>query len=430
MKGIPEQFDLAAEMQVPLEGQLLTIDLCASFLAELGICVRNNLLTKETEVTGNLNGYSEANAPNILPTVLADLLRQNKVKGVTTTRVKEILSCIADANRYNPVEEYLHGLRWDGEDRLTGIYNILNVSATEHKTYIRKWMIQCVALGLNDYRHPVSAEGVLVLDGAQGLGKTSVFRALSPFQRWFAEGVSLDMRDKDSKIQALSSWICELGELDGTTKKEQPALKAFLTQCDDRIRYPYDRAAIVSPRMTSFCGTVNGDTFLRDITGSRRFWVVRLEKIDKETLFALSQKSKDQLWAQVYEMYLENPNGFRLTDEEMVQLQRDNAQFEVPLPYETEIRDLLDYDLGFDDWEWWSAAKLQQVGIIGSRSGDAEKIGRVLTKLTKEFEWKGFKRPSGESLKRKAHGVWQYLIPLRQFPAVVSASPSSPKAAY
>lgn len=353
-----------ASHYTPINGLQITIEMCAQFLDELGITIRNDLLSKETKVTGRLGGYSEDNAANTLPVILADLLRLNGGKGVTTTKVTEFLSCIADANRFNPIEEYLTPLIWDGTDRLPGLYAAMRVEEEKYQTYIRKWLIQCVALGLNNEKRPIGAEGVLVLLGGQGIGKTSIFRILCPVPSWFAEGVSLDMTNKDSLIRAVGSWICELGELDATTKREQPALKAFITSPEDKIRYPYDRAAIRAARRTSFCGTVNDEAFLRDTTGSRRYWTVPVHNMRKDMIFSLTRKSIDQLWAQVYHMYLENKRGFRLTDAEMQQLQKDNRSFEALLPYETEIYELLNPMLPQEQWEWWSVSRLQQYNLL------------------------------------------------------------------
>lgn len=401
---------------MPLYGMDLTIGLCSDFLTEIGVSVRTNVLSKEVEVSGKLDGYSEAAAPNTLPIILADILRQNGVKHVSTTKVREMLSCIADANRYNPVRQYLNALQWDRADRLPGLYAMLGAEKPAYKVYIRKWLIQCVALALNDESHePIGAEGILVLDGAQGIAKTSFFRTICPNPKWFGEGVTIDMRNKDDKMLAVSTWITELGEVDSITKKEQPAFKAFVTQTEDRIRYPYDKAATRSPRLTSFCATTNDSKFLRDETGNRRYWIVHIDRIDKKTLFSLPQTSIDQLWAQVYTMYLDDPKGFRLTDEEMMQLQIDNREHEAALPYEEELRALLDCDLDFTEWQWWSAAKLAALDVLPmARDGyNAVKLGRALTRITADLEQQGFLQSGGKSLKRKLNGVWEYLIPYR-----------------
>ena len=69
------------------------------------------------------------------------------------------------------------------------------------------------------------------------------------------------------------------GEIDSTLKKEQSALKAFLTSPEDDIREPYAKKSIRRPRTTSFCASVNPYMFLKDSTGNRRFWVIHTEKI-------------------------------------------------------------------------------------------------------------------------------------------------------
>lgn len=133
----------------------------------------------------------------------------------------------------------------------------------------------------------------------------------------FAEGVSIDLNNKDTVIQSTGVWIAEMGELDSTLKREQSALKAFLTAARDTYRMPYARAQIRKPRRTSFCATVNPKEFLNDETGSRRFWVIHPNGIDVERIRGLSADWLKQMWRQVYEqLYMPNPQGFRLTKEE------------------------------------------------------------------------------------------------------------------
>lgn len=388
----------------------LTIEAAKQALQELGITIRYNQLLKEAEVSGLPECYSSENAVNVLPVYLMDYLKSCNYKGVSQQMIDGCLNCIADQNRYNPVLELLQSAAWDGVDRLPEVYRILGVGTAKHQTYIRKWLLQCVALALNDEEHPIGAEGVLVLQGPQGLAKTSFFRILSPFPRWFVEGAVLDLKDKDTQIKALSGWLTELGELDSTLKREQSALKAFITSPEDRIRPPYGRTATRTPRRTSFCGTVNPDDYLRDETGSRRFWTVPVRVIDKKALFSLSRDWVNQLWFQAYRMYQENPNGFRLTDAEMKQLQEDNRAFEIPLPCEMEIKELLDFTLPVDQWEWWRAGELAR--YIDAR--DAVKVGKALRKIVKSFHPYATPLIPTEN-PRLYDGRSEYLIPLKHF---------------
>jgi len=166
----------------------VSIDTVAEALRELGITLRYNLLLKDAEVQGLPSCYSMENAANVLPVYLMDYLRASGYEGVNPKAVEGCLACIADQNRYNPIKEYLLAGIWDGEDRFPEIYRILGMPDERYQTYIRKWFIQCVALGLNDEENPVAADGILVLQGEQGLAKTSFFRIMAPFPRWFCGG--------------------------------------------------------------------------------------------------------------------------------------------------------------------------------------------------------------------------------------------------
>ena len=69
---------------------------------------------------------------------------------------------------------------------------------------------------------------------------------------------------------------------------------------------------------------------------------MKVQKIDVETLLSLSKEWLYQLWAQVYqELYLPNPQGFRLTRSEEKQLQEDNLEFLMPMAGEMEILEAL-----------------------------------------------------------------------------------------
>lgn len=218
--------------------------------------------------------------------------------------------------------------------------------------YLRKWLHQSVAMALNDDTDPYGADGVLVIQNPQGAGKTLLFSKLALYADWFAEGISIDLDKKDSVIQATGCWIAELGELDSTLKREQLSLKAFITSHTDTYRQPYARAATRKPRRTSFCATVNPTEFLNDETGSRRWWVIRPSRIDIDHLKGLSREWVCQLWAQVYsQLYLPNPQGFRLTEDERKKLTADNEQFSKPLPGETEIPDKLEWESPVKQWK-------------------------------------------------------------------------------
>lgn len=406
----PEPETGMAEPEKEMKDKRISIGIVQKALDTLGISLRYNLLLKEADISGLPECYSAENAVSVLPVYLSDYLKSCGVKGVTVSNIKDCLTCIQDQNRYNPVLEMLESGKWDGQDRIQWLYEILGVSDSKYKVYIRKWLIQCVALALNELDRPIRAEGVLVLQGEQGLAKTSFFRMLSPFPRWFVEGQVIDLSNKDTLIQSLSGWICELGELDSTLKREQSALKAFITSPEDRIRIPYAPAATRAARRTSFCGTVNQKDYLRDETGSRRFWTIPVTHIDKRALFSIPRPWVIQLWFQIYELYKQNPNGFRLSDAEMKELQEDNLEFSVPLPYEIEIREMLDFSLPFDRWEWWKSSEIKT--RLGG--GDAKAIGKALSNIVSTFSILPSFTPSTHFIKT-VNGFTKYFLPLKRW---------------
>ena len=364
-----------------LKGEILTTDIIRQLLSLLGIRLRLNEITWRVELEGYPKAWTLANAENLLPVKLLDHLRLAGVKGAAKGAICDSLDMIAEENRYNPVVDMLVSTTWDSVDRLRELYQIWGVDDPFYQTLARKWLIQCVAMGCNDEISPQGADGVLVPQGEQGLGKTSSLRVIVPLPRMFKEGAKLDLKEKDTYMQALNCWICELGELDRTTIKDSAGLKAFITQALDEYRTPYSRKSVQRPRRTSFCGTVNPGDFLVDETGNRRFWTIPMHRIDLQRLFSLTDDWKRQLWGQIYAMYLQAPQGFRLTGEERAELEARNLRHTKELDFEQELMELLELDLPEKEWGEFTAAEV--AARIFARPS-AKRLSRVLVKLERE----------------------------------------------
>ena len=163
----------------------------------------------------------------------------------------------------------------DGVDRLPEFLNSLTTEEAQLRDMLlKKWL---VSEGSGRETNGVELEGIPVLQGAQGLGKTLWFKRLCDYNKgWLLEGATLNPSDKDSVKRAVSHWIVELGEIESTFKKsdiDQP--KAFVTAKTDELRLPYDRAFTTYQRRTAFYASVNAREFLTDTSGNRRFWVLR-----------------------------------------------------------------------------------------------------------------------------------------------------------
>lgn len=378
---------------------LLSNKIVEDFLIIRNISLRLNVISGTVEVSGLPDqtellqdsfkklspAQKSAKSTALLAIYLNDVFLKSNF-AVNYKLLRERLSSIASSNEYNPVQEMLESVKWDGQDRIEILAEILNITLDRQAvTLLRKWLVQTVAMAFNEGR--TALEFCLTLKGKQGSGKTSFFRVISLSKEredFFKEGAILDVRDKDSIIRATSAWICELGEVDATLRKEQSNLKAFLTNTHDDYRRPYADNYEHAPRRTSFCATVNDDRFLRDLTGNRRWAVIEIDEIDKKALRGLSTEWLKQLWRQAYELYLSDNNYFRLTDEELNALEQENKKSIVLLPGETELYDLLNWDEPINEWTYITATEILR--RLDIKNIDAQKLGYAIRKISRHDE--------------------------------------------
>ena len=210
-------------------------------------------------------------------------------------RVKGMLCAMAHDNQHNPVKDWVDFAPWDGLDHVKLLFDQVTLAPDEDYPlcleFFRRWMRGAIGCGTGQ---TLGSETVLVfVDEEGGVGKTRFFRTLCP-EHLRKDSILLDVKDKDSIKQAVSAWLVELGELDGTfTRSESNALKAFLSRKEDEIRLPYGRASMKYPRMTAFIGSVNEAEFLADTTSNRRYAPMKVVRLNH-----MHNVNTQQAWAQ------------------------------------------------------------------------------------------------------------------------------------
>ena len=383
----------------------VNLKLFENILEKLNIEIKYNDLKGEKIIINFPKELSENNIINIFPIYISDYFERIGIK-CSTQKAYEFISVIANKNSYNPVKNILNSTIWDKHDRIEELFNIMGINYNTYKTYILKWLLQTIALLNNNLQLNYSADGVLVLKGGQGIGKTSFFRKLSINEEFFTEGVCLNTDNKDDLINCGSSWICELGELNHTLKKDQSLLKAILTRSSDKIRYPFEKNVTVKSRQTSFCGTVNDDKFIKDLTGSRRFWIVELdENYNNKKFQSLSKDWIIQLWKQI-EYIWENSNKetcYRLTKEEQIQLEYDNKKYNLLISGQQEIEDSLDFSIPKNKYKRMTVTEIKN--HLELKHIDSGQLGRTLKYLSEKY-------PEYISAGRRGNNKI-YIIPLR-----------------
>jgi len=328
------------------------------FLQAFGITLRINEMNKRAEINGLPPAYDGEDALNLLETLITDAVNTLAYKKAGGAVIHNVLALIANENRYHPVLELLNAEPWDGADRLPEIYRILGLDDDFHKTLVYRWALQTIAVLQNNSATPIATQGALVLQGAQGLGKTQFFRHIAIHDSFFKGGATIDMNNKDSQMSAVKVWMCELGEIDSVTKKEQNPLKAFILEQTDRFREPYAKNESIRPRRTSFCGTVNPEFYLRDVTGNRRYWTVPVKKVDVNQIFNLPPEWYTQFWRQMQAELRRDPKSYLLTEQEQDTLNGRNMSFETQLFGEDEFMTIFDPQASFDCWQWKTAADI------------------------------------------------------------------------
>lgn len=230
-----------------------------------------------------------------------------------------VVEGVAHQLEHHPIRDYLSNLKWDGEQRVEHWLNVyLGASYPSdepgRQKYLRaigaKWLISAIA---RIYRPGCKADCALVIEGPQGIGKSSALAALMPSIEWFADEIA-DLGSKDGAQDVRGKWLIELGELSAVKRGDTERVKAFMSRGIDHYRPSYGRRSVDIPRQCVFAGTTNNDNYLRDETGNRRFWPVKAEIIDRKRL-ALD---RDQLWAEALHLYRAGADWWLTRDEDRI----------------------------------------------------------------------------------------------------------------
>jgi len=204
---------------------------------------------------------------------------------------REAVQRVAYEQRFHPVLEWLEGLEWDGEKRLSGwLTTYLGVPKSPLADAIgRKFLISAVARVM---RPGCKVDHVLILEGLQGTMKSKSLRALVS-DGWFTDQIA-DLGTKDSCQDLRGVWVIELSEFSAIRPGEVEKVKAYVSRRVDHYRPSYGRRSIDVPRQCVFIGTTNDIEYLSDPTGGRRYWPVTCSQLDPEAL----ARDRDQIWAE------------------------------------------------------------------------------------------------------------------------------------
>ena len=417
------EWPVADDKNMPVKGHPENV---RHALARLGVRVQRNTFTGVDEVEGrDLERRDLIDVAEILCSVFVRELQFI----APVASIKRELITLAHEHRHHPVIDYLDSLDWDGTERLDKwLIDYAGAADTElNRAFGRKLLIA----GVRRIRTPgAKFDTMLVLEGKQGAGKSQLAARLAVRSEWFCDSLDLNSDDKTKAEILQRAWVVECQELDGMNKSTSQKLKRFISSPSDTYRKAYARDAAEYRRHCIIIGTTNEDTYLRDLTGNRRFWPVQVGKIDLDGFSGVV----DQLWA---EACLREADGELITLPQHLREEAKTAQSDRMMadPYRDVLEGLFSDQTGKVSVETIKLA----LGIETSRmtSYDARRIEAVMSSLgwvlgsyrlldrhrVQRVPRKGFARGVGDEAKQEF--VWSKL-PNGEF-TVVPMSDDAPE---
>ena len=139
----------------------------------------------------------------------------NKKYEVGIDKIRNALIERADRKSYHPVKEYLNGLSWDGENRLDSW--LTRACGVEENIYTKEVGRKWITASVSRIEHPgIKFDNVLVLEGKENIGKSTVLRILGG--EWFTDSVSLLQKEADIVAKMCGNWFIELAVMNGIRK--------------------------------------------------------------------------------------------------------------------------------------------------------------------------------------------------------------------
>lgn len=308
--------------------------------------VRNDRFTDDDMVRlpgGTWRPMTDGDAVNLRE----HLERHHNFKSIGRELMRDAIIAHGERHSFDTAIEWLETLPdWDGKPRIDNFMaDCFAAEPGPYATAVGRYL--WTALAGRCLVPGIKADMALILQGDQGVIKSTAIAALAPWEDTFAE---LGLGDKETELarRMRGKLVIELGELRGFYSKEFEAIKAFLVRRFDQWVPKYRERAISFARRCIFLATTNHSEILVDETGNRRFLPIRVERADIKKI----KRDRLQLWAEARDLFMSH--GIQWAEAETLG-KEEHHKFTV-----------------HDSWEDDIATWLEMEDIDGAKNGQRE----------------------------------------------------------
>ncbi len=263
----------------------------------------------------------------------AEYIETSYGRGSTVPRpsLREAAEAIGRERSFHPIRDWLDSLQWDGISRLGELFSVYYGSRKDEysRAVGRNFLIGAVA---RIYDPGCKHDSMPILEGRQGIRKSSSIRALFGAEYFAEMKATPDSKDFDAALQGM--WVLEFAELESLDRASIARIKVQLSTQSDWVRLSYRKDPQSYPRQCVFIGTTNDTEYLRDPTGARRFWPIRVLNIDLEGI----TRDREQLWAEAVHLYRAGATWWEVPEDKAREEQEARYQTD---SWEEVIRDWL-----------------------------------------------------------------------------------------
>lgn len=284
------------------------------------------------------------------------------------------------SSKVHPVKDYFINLQTDNANSLDFTHKLANTVTVANPTkwteYFKKWLIGVVANAMTDIG--CQNHTCLVLTGDQGKFKTTWLDHLCPISlKSYLFTGKIDPQSKDILTLIAEYLFINIDDqLKALNKRDENELKNLITTPAVKYRRPYDIYIEEYPHLASFMASVNGNDFLTDPTGSRRFLPFEVLEIDIQSALNISM---DDVFTEIMSLYKQ---GYRywFIDEEIEELHRESQRFHVQtLEYES-LMEHFEKALGNDESFMTTTQILNELRKNSSLTFSEKRMGEALKK--------------------------------------------------